>query len=34
MQVSRVSIGVISGLPQHPQEMLKNAAIVLTGELD
>ena len=34
MLVSRVTIGVISGLPQHPQETLKNAAIVLTGELD
>ncbi len=34
MLFSRVTIGVISGFPQHSRETLKNAAIVLTGELD
>ncbi len=33
-EISGVTIGVISGAPQHPDATLKNAAVVSTGELD
>ena len=33
-EISGVTIGVISGPPDHPQATLKNAAVVSTGELD